>query len=67
MSGMFQPQRDGIFIVSEPQNVSSSVGAALNRTCRPAGAFCDWRVIYYKYAAPAELTPLRFRLVRKDP
>src|SRR5438876_5683141 len=36
-------QRGGIFIVSEPQNVSSSVGAALNRTCRPAGAFRDWR------------------------
>src|SRR5439155_18177824 len=41
--GMFQPQRGGIFIVSKPQDVSSSVGAALNRTCRPAGVFFDWR------------------------
>src|SRR5438034_7752908 len=36
-------QRGGIFIVSEAENVSSSVGTALNRTCRPAGAFCDGR------------------------
>jgi len=38
----------------------------LNRTCRPAGAFCDWRVIYYKYAAPTELAPRRFRVPRKN-
>src|SRR5437899_1245412 len=50
-----QPQRGGMFIVTEPQTQSSSVGATWSRTCRPAGVFWCWAVVCYKHVAPTEL------------